>query len=297
MSHFLFVDESGQDQRESPYEVLAGVSVEDRMLWSLVQAIQQDEFAIFGRRYSEGVRELKAKRLLDRRTYIHAAQLPTMGPEERRALAKRCLDDGPHAGRREITAPAQAKLVFVLRALERCAQFNCRIFASAVPANAPRTAGDFLRRDYAYLFERFFYFLEDLGPNALGLVVFDEIERSKSHILISQMARYFLQTERGRLRAGRIIPEPMFVHSELTTGVQLADLVAYIIAWNVRVGSMELAAREEMAALGGAVQDLRYRAVREVGDNPSFGIWSIAVIDDLRPFEERLDVLAARFRT
>ena len=109
--------------------------------------------------------------------------------------------------------------------------------------------------------------------------------------------RYFLGTETGRLRAGRVIPEPMFVHSELTTGVQLADLAAYIIAWNVRVGGMPPERREEMDALGGAVLNLRYRATREVGDNPTFSIWSVAVIDDLRPFRERLDELAAKFRT
>ena len=32
MAYFLFVDESGQDHRESPCEVLAGVAVEDRDL-------------------------------------------------------------------------------------------------------------------------------------------------------------------------------------------------------------------------------------------------------------------------
>ena len=29
MAFFLFIDESGQDRRNSPYEVLAGVAVED----------------------------------------------------------------------------------------------------------------------------------------------------------------------------------------------------------------------------------------------------------------------------
>ena len=30
MAYFLFIDESGQDHRDSPYEVLAGVAIEDR---------------------------------------------------------------------------------------------------------------------------------------------------------------------------------------------------------------------------------------------------------------------------
>jgi len=32
MAYFLFVDESGHDQGESPYEVLGGIAVEDRDL-------------------------------------------------------------------------------------------------------------------------------------------------------------------------------------------------------------------------------------------------------------------------
>jgi hypothetical protein len=42
----LFVDESGYDAGESPYGVLAGISVEDRDLWSLVSDIQVAEFSL-----------------------------------------------------------------------------------------------------------------------------------------------------------------------------------------------------------------------------------------------------------
>jgi len=66
LAYFLFIDESGQDRRESPYEVLAGVAIEDRDLWNLVQNIQAVEISHFGVRYSGDSRELKAKKLLKR---------------------------------------------------------------------------------------------------------------------------------------------------------------------------------------------------------------------------------------
>jgi hypothetical protein len=69
-----------------------------------------------------------------------------------------------------------------------CERFRCRVFASAVDREAPRSGSDILRKDYAYLFD----------------------------------------------------------------------------------------------PLGQIVARLRYRAVREVNENPDFAIWSIAVIDDLR---------------
>jgi hypothetical protein len=35
MAYFLFVDESGHDQTESPHAVSAGLAVEDRDLWKI----------------------------------------------------------------------------------------------------------------------------------------------------------------------------------------------------------------------------------------------------------------------
>lgn len=286
MSYFLFIDESGHDQHESPYEVLAGVAVEDRDLWNLINALQQTELALFGRRYSQGADELKARKLLKKKTFKHAGQAAPIESDTRRELARRALDDGEHATREQLTALAQAKIEFVRQVLLHCARFRCRVFASIVPRRAPRGEGShFLRKDYAYLFERYFYFLEDMSPDAQGLVVFDELEKSQSHLLVDQMSRYFLRSRNGQARAGRIIPEPFFVHSDLTTGVQLADIVAYLIAWGVRVQNMAAPARPELNELAQQVLGLRHRAIREVDGNANFAIWSLAVIDDLRPQE------------
>jgi len=144
-----------------------------------------------------------------------------------------------------------------------------------------------LRKDYAYLFERFFYYLQDTGPAAYGIIVFDELEKIQSHLLVEQMDRYFKLTARGRLRSSQILPEPLFVHSDLTTGVRIADLVAYIISWGVRFGGMDGPVREELGALAQRVVQLRHRSIREVNENPNFVVWSLAYIRDLRSREER----------
>src|SRR5438067_12093330 len=78
MAYFLFIDESGQDHKASPYEVLAGVAVADRDLWNLIKAIQDTEARTFGRRYSLGHAELKGKKLLSRKVFRKASQLPLM---------------------------------------------------------------------------------------------------------------------------------------------------------------------------------------------------------------------------
>ena len=155
-----------------------------------------------------------------------------------------------------------------------------------IPKSAPRTAGNFLRKDYAFIFERYFYLLEDSEDEA-GLIVFDDLERSQSHLLVDQMHRYFLHTGRGLERAELVVPEPFFVHSELTTGVQVADLLAYTIAWAVRLTGQDEPGRPEMAEFARLALDLRYDTVRDLPNRPRFRIYGIARINDLRPINEQ----------
>ncbi|RMH18080.1 MAG: DUF3800 domain-containing protein [Gammaproteobacteria bacterium] len=287
MSYMLFLDESGHDLRESPYEVLAGVAIEDRDLWNLICQIQDAEKEIFGVRVSDGLLELKGKKLLKTKTFRLASQMPDFPEDERRELARACLEDGASATRMQLTALAQAKLAFVSQLLTLCGRYRVKAFASIVDRDAPRPAGDFLRKDYAYLFERYFYYLDDRSGDPLGLVVFDELERSQCHILIDQMGCYFRETTTGQSRASKVIPEPFFVHSHLTTAIQIADVIAYLIAWGVRVGGMSRPARPELSALADQVCSLRYRTVISAKGRDDFHVWSFAVIDDLRPRSER----------
>jgi hypothetical protein len=286
VARLLFLDESGQDQKESPYEVLAGVAIKDKKLWPLIQAIHDLEIAHFGQRYADQDRELKAKKLLKRKTFRHASQLDPISPERRAGLAHNCLADGASASREEITALAQAKIAFCLAVLKATRDAGGVVLASMIPKSAPRTEGDFLRKDYAFIFERYFYLLEDSGDEA-GLIVFDELERSQSHLLVDQMHRYFLHTGRGLRRACLVVPEPFFVHSELTTGVQIADLIAYTIAWAVRLTGQDEPARSEMAEFARLTLDLRYDTVRDLFRRPRFRIYGIVRINDLRPVDEQ----------
>jgi hypothetical protein len=292
MAYLLFVDESGQDHRESPYEVLAGAAVHDTQIWNLVCAIQDAEPRYFGIRISNDREELKARRLLRRKAFRLAGQGAAMTEDERTSLAAAALTDGAHATRAQLTALGQARIAYVRHVLELCAAHGVRLFASIVDPSAPRPAGQGLRKDYAYLFERFFYFVDEQPTYERGLVVFDELERSQAHLLVNQMSAYFRSTGKGRMRSGRIVPEPFFVHSDLTSGIRIADLVAYIISWNVRVGTMAAPRRAELNALGAAVVNLRHRATVDMPGYPDgFVVWSFAVIDDLRPKDEKEEVM------
>ncbi len=290
MAYFLFVDESGGYGRESPYEVLAGVAVEDRDVWNLIEAIRAAEEQTFSVRYRREHGEIKGKKILKRKVFNHAAQLEGFDEEERRQLARECLGAGDTANRRQITALAQAKLAFVGEVFDLCSRFRCHAFASIVERDAPRPTRDVLRKDYAFLFERFFYFLQDHDADMQGAVVFDEIDRSQAHILVGQMEEYFIGTRNGRLRSRNVIPEPFFVRSDLTTLIQVADLVAYITSWGVRIPNLlDAPRRDELAGFADQVLALRYLTRRRIQGRPDVPVWSFQVIDDLRGWEDQLE--------
>ncbi len=180
MAHFLFIDESGHDRKASPYEVLAGIAIEDHVLWGLIKAMHEAEIRHFGRRYSHGPSELKAKKLLNNSVFRHSTLNADVAHEEIPSLARLALDDGPNATARHLKALALAKIHYVQEIFLLCQRFQCKAFASIVDTDARYTASDGLRKDYAYLLERFFYFLEDLKKNEQGIVVFDELEKSRS---------------------------------------------------------------------------------------------------------------------
>lgn len=247
------------------------------------------ELRHFGVRYSNGPREIKGTKFLKAKTFQHAGLNAEVGDDEKAELARRALTDGANADVRQLKALALAKLSYVEEVFALCARFRCNAFASIVETDAQDSQSGGLRKDYAYLFERFFYFLEDTRPRETGIIVFDELDKTKSHLLIDQAHRYFRETATGRQRASLILPEPFFVHSDLTTGVQVADLIAYVISWGFRMPTMEKPRRQELAPFAQQIADLRYKAVRERDGNPEFVIWSFAQINDLRTRQERED--------
>ncbi len=276
----MFIDESGHDRRASPYEVLAGLAVEDHRTWDLICAIHAAEAAVFGTRISLRDRELKGKHLLKRKTFRLAAQGAAIEPTQRTRLARECLVGGRRRARGEpftptrdhLTALGQAKLAFVAQVFELCERHGAHTFASIIDPSVPRPDHDGLRQDYARLFEHYATFLGEQAGLPQGLIIFDELERSRSHILIEQMDEYFRGSAAGRERAERVLPEPLFVHSDLSTLVQIADLVAYIISWGVRGPGLSRPARAELGQFADAVYRLRHRSRSAATPLGSFSI-------------------------
>ena len=250
-------------------------------IWRLTRELSDAQRDIFGFRVFEGnTAEAKAKRLLKTKTFRLAGQMDRIDPQRRTGLVKTFLEeDGQNPTKEKLTALGQAKIDYCFKAIDLCRSHGAVVFASVVPTDVPRPSGGMLRKDYAYLFERYFYFLNAKKKDPMGYLVFDELDRSASHVLLGQVSSYFIKTKKGRARARLVIPEPLFVHSDLTALVQMADLVAYTISWGLRLKGMTKPKRTELSELAERVRRLQFRNETE-GGQVHYGI---KYIKDLRP--------------
>jgi hypothetical protein len=262
--------------------VLAGAAVHDRVLWQLVCAVEDAQQKIFGLVLAQRGLEIEARMLLKTKVFRQLSWAPPLEVGKRSRMAARALTDGANAAREELAALAQAKLAFARELLTICEDLELRFFASIILPGAARPSGTGLRKDYTYLFQRYTGFLDGTPDHERGLVIMDELESSQSQTLIDQMRIYFRETKQGRQRVRRIVAEPFFVRSHLTTGIQIADLLACLISWNVRLQPMTAPRRAELDELGGLVLRRQY-----LQDPNQFPFYGFAVIRDLRPRSER----------
>lgn len=292
MSYLLFMDESGHDHRTTPYEVRGGIVLHISKLWPFIQSLQHLELTTFGTLLHEFRTELKGCKLLDKDRFKWAQQGPQMTHDERRKHCRGFLTKGLEKrvpSRFEFTAYGQASLEMATGIFELLKQHDATVIASMIPKGAakPETyeAEEFLRKDHVFLFERYFYMLERRREH--GLVVMDEVEKAEDQRFVKRMEAYFRKTETGRFRSSYIVPNPLFVSSDMTYPIQAADLTMYCINWGFRIPSrgMDAEVRPEIADnYGRWLAQLQFEA-RIDRDGSEFTSYGIVYVPD--PFASR----------
>jgi hypothetical protein len=287
------MDESGHDHRTTHYEVRGGIALHVSKLWPFIQSVQRLEITTFGTLLHEFRTELKGCKLLDKDRFKWAQQGSQMIPEERRKHCRGFLTKGLERkvpSRLEFTAYGQASLEMATGIFELLWQHEATIFASVIPKGVkkPETyeAEEFLRKDHVFLFERYYYLLEQKREH--GLVVMDEVEKTEDRRFVKQMEAYFKKTETGRFRSSYIVPNPLFVSSDMTYPIQVADLAIYCINWGFRIPSRGMVAetRQEIADnYGRWLAQLQFEG-RIERDGTEFTSYGIVFVPD--PFESRI---------
>ena len=295
-SWLLFLDESGHDHRQMPYEVRGGFALPADKLWSFVQNFRREEERAYGTRLAEFKTEVKGGKLLDKDRFKFAACAAPMDDNTRQKLARAFLQKGADKTpplRREFAAYGQASLEMTRGIFKLLNLHGAKIFAAAIPrgvrpnpadASEKDRAEKYLRKDFVFLLERYFYFLEERRGH--GLLVLDETDKNLDRRFVRRLESYFAKTETGKRRAARVAPVPFFVSSELSEPIQAADLVIYCVNWGFRLPArgMDAPVRKEIADnFSGWIHNLQYQADAMTG--PEFRTYGIVHVPD--PYESR----------
>ena len=288
MSYLLFMDESGHDHKQLPYEVRGGVILHASKLWRFVQQMRANEVFCFGDYLHKHGTELKGSKLLRKKSFKFARQADWLPDGTRQDLSRRFLRKtagGDVARREEFTAFGQACLLMARRIFETLSDCDAKLIASAIPpVPAPPDVPAYLRKDHVFLFERYFYFLEEHDDT--GLIVLDETEKHADRAFVRRLEAYFDNTAKGLQRRTRVVPAPLFVSSDLSYPVQAADVVIYCINWGFRLpNGMNKPVRQELADdFEWRLRNLQYRCYQE-RNGKKFHSYGIVFVPD--PYEAR----------
>ncbi len=271
MSWLLFMDESGHDHKQMPYEVRGGVALQDRKVWPFIRAVASLEQSCFGVRLADFKKEFKGEKLLDKNRIAWALQDPLQADDERRRNARAFLSKGLQKAtpaRAEFTGYGQASLQMAQGIFQLLREHDAKIFAAAIlrgvkaPDNVP--AQEYLRKDHVYLLERFYYFAHKKQEQ--GLLVMDQVEEQHDYRFARKLERYFVRTIKGTQRADWIVPSPFFSSSYLSIPIQVADVCVYCINWGFRRGGMNAPTRTKIEEqFAGWIRRLEYQDKRPSG--------------------------------
>lgn len=254
MSWLLFLDESGHDHRNMPYEVRGGIALHAGKLWPFVKDLQRIERESFGAHLHEFKTEIKGEKLLNKERIRWSLQDAPMDDDLRRKSCRAFLTKGLEKKpptKIEFTAYGQACMEMTRGIFQSLREHGAVLFAAAIPREVrkPTTAevDDYLRKDQVFLLERFFYFLEEKQEH--GLLVMDEVDKSEDRRFVGRLEAYFRKTQTGRYRTQWIVPTPFFVASDMAYPVQVADVCIYCVNWGFRLPAvgMNAATRPEIA--------------------------------------------------
>ena len=292
MTWLFFMDESGHDHKNTPYEVCGGLAIHVGRLWPFAREMQRLEIDCFGCRLQDYGNEIKGSTLVNRKRFRFAQQGETLPDEGRKYLCRSFLRKN-HGGldpeRAEFTAYGQACLRMAREIFGLLKRNGAVLMACAIPRGVAKPRNyrfdDYLRKDVVFLLERFFYFLEEKREH--GVLVMDETEKREDRRFVARMEAYFTKTATGHERTTWIVPTPFFVSSDMAYAVQAADLCIYCINWGFRLPTrgMDAERRDEVADMfAGELADVQYRG-QGYRNGRIFDTYGIVYVPD--PYEPR----------
>lgn len=190
----IFIDESGHprptDDTKRP--VLLATCINETCIRELTSQIYKIKIEVYGKSDVE----IKATKLIHKKTL-----------------------DAKHT---------QNKL-FMDKLMQLICDFDIKVFAVIMerPDFEPYLKDGILPKQYFYLLKKIELFCE-IYSHQMALVIFDEQDRSEDKKISVAFNNFLYQAALGK-SFKKILEVPLFANSEITPGVQLADLMAGIV--------------------------------------------------------------------
>lgn len=292
MSWLLFLEEPGDHQSGLPYGILAGVAVEDVHVWDLIRRLRDAQFQYFGQQLVDDQgRYFGAEAFFGDDALLSASQVSgtRLRPVDHQADRIAKLNSPTAAS----PIPTKAKMAYCQFALSLAIDYDATGFAVFIPREYIQINDErYLRKDYSFLFERFFNFLKITPDAGAGMFVLPKFAHHKTYVTPDTIYEYFTKTTNGRLRSRVIIPTMFRADGAMGVLSQLAEIFSYIASWTVRLPHMTEPTRDDLKLLASMCVKMRFSYLTENGKTD----WSFKFVDNLSyvprsPGTRRLDHL------
>ena len=284
MGWSLFIEEPGDHQLTLPYGVLAGLAVEDRVIWQLARKLKRAEIDFFGSRLVNFCSLFTIESILDIEADQIASSSIDLDAAERLQLVRECAGLNPlQLSTKHSFALTQSRFLFCKHALEILLDYNVKGFATLIPTNQINISYlNGLRKDYSFFFERFNLFLSDYSQGSIGSIVVDECRSDEKYVSVISITEYFEKTTKGRLISQNLIPEPLMANDSLSTINKAAVIYSNILSYGVRLSGMMNNRRYDLDALVRICNLMRTSYPSRDGKKH----WSVIYLDDVRTMRE-----------
>ena len=277
MARFLFVHQPVDGQASGPYAVLTGIAIEDAHVWNLARKVNEAHLQYFGAPLTVGLGlNTSLDILLGVRVYESVGSRPNKSP----GASDKTDRLGESGASAYDSASSTAKIAYCEHVLSMANDFQTAAIAIfTLPDSGALPTPGRLRKDYAYLVERFYAFLSGAGQFEMGLLMLESSSFDRSIGNVRDLLDYFKNTTNGRVRAQRIVPEPVYVNAHLGAISHIATLFSYVASWGVRLPGMDKDRRPELSSLVKACNTMRFSYLAENGKKD----WSFKYLADLKP--------------
>jgi len=139
----------------------------------------------------------------------------------------------------------------IIKLLRIAGYYGCKVFASISTRPGQIPDDRVLSIWYQRLIERINLMCEEISPTEAAILVFDETDRASDIETLNNFWRYTFGHQRGR--EWRNVQSVLFADSSCTAGIELADIIAYIL-------NAERQDRDDIRILYSKVRDLHWES-------------------------------------